>query len=345
MKRNLIHPAVFMVSLLIFQSCSNDSQVRYQNSTGKANELVIVISEESWNGTPGELLRGTLAQSHIALPQDEPLFDLVNVPPAAFTKIFRTTRNIIKTTISATVTTPEVSMNDDVWASPQATVEIKANSPEQFGEIFNEYSNKILSYFLSAEKKRLTESYEKNFQKSIYNILNTDFGVTLKVHPGFAIAERKENFIWCRYETPEISQGVVLFTFPNISDSTFTVNYMVAVCDSVLKNNISSAIPGSYMNIEKRLDQNYTVLEHNKNYASEMRGLWRLENDFMGGPYIALAELDASKQRVVVVFGFVYAPSKDKRNLIQQVEAMVYSLKLNEQDKNDKINSQVKMGN
>jgi len=345
MKRNLIHLVVFFITLIVLQSCSNDSQVMQQNSTGKANELVIVISDESWNGKPGELLRNTLAQPHVALPQPEPLFDLVNVPPDAFKKIFKSTRNIIQTTISTTITTPEVLMKDNVWAYPQATVEINANSAEQFEEIFNEYSNKILSYFLSAEKKRLTTSYEKTYEKAIYNIINKDFGVAVKLHPGFRIAEQKENFIWCKYETPDISQGVILFTFPYVSDSTFTVNHLVNVCDSVLKNNISSSIPGSYMSIEKRVDQEFNIFEHNKNYASEMRGLWRLEKDFMGGPYISLAELDASNQRVVVAFGFVYAPSKDKRNLLQQVEAMVYTLKLNKQDKNDKINSQVKMGN
>jgi hypothetical protein len=65
----------------------------------------------------------------------------------------------------------------------------------------------------------------------------------------------------------------------------------------------------------------------------------------MGGPYISLAELDATNQRVVVAFGYVYAPSKDKRNLLRQVEAMIYSMKFNEQAKNDKIRSQINMGN
>jgi hypothetical protein len=112
-----------------------------------------------------------------------------------------------------------------------------------------------------------------------------------------------------------------------------------------METSIPGPTDGSYMTTEKRVDQVYNVIEHNKNYASEMRGLWRLEGDFMGGPYISLAELDASNQRVVVAFGYVYAPSKDKRNLLQQVEAMIYSMKFNNQDKNDKINSQVKMGN
>jgi hypothetical protein len=94
------------------------------------------------------------------------------------------------------------------------------------------------------------------------------------------------------------------------------------------------------MSTEKRLDQINNVIKHNGNYASEMRGLWRVENDFMGGPYVALSELDASNQRVINAFGFVYAPSKDKRNLLRQVEAMIYSLKLNNQADNDKLNQQ-----
>lgn len=333
-----------IIVMIVFQSCSNEP-VLHQNITGKANEVIIVISDESWNGKPGEMLRNTLAQQHLALPQNEPVFDLINVPHAGFKKIFRSTRNIIQTSISANVETPGVIFKDDVWAYPQATVEISAKNAAQFEELFTLNSNKIISYFLSAEKKRLTMNYQKYNEKLIFNTLNENFGITMTVPPGFAIARQKKDFLWVRYETPEISQGIVIYTFPYISDSTFTENYLVAKTDSVLEINVPGPTDGSYMAVEKQIDQVLNVFEHNKNYAVEMRGLWRLENDFMGGPYISIAELDASNQRVVVAFGYVYAPSKDKRNLLQQVEAMVYSLKMNNQAENDKINSQIKMGN
>jgi hypothetical protein len=344
MKRIVNHLFFIVLALIAFQSCS-DEPVLHQNITGKANELVIVVSDESWNGNPGELLRTTLAQQHIALPQDEPIFDLINVPHAGFKKIFRTTRNIIQTSISSNVETPAVIFKDDVWAYPQAVVEINAKNAAQFEEIFNENSEKIISYFLSAEKERLTMNYQKYNEKLIFNTLNDNLGLTLTVPPGFAIARQKKDFLWARYETPEISQGVVVYTFPYISDSTFTENYLVAKTDSVLEINVPGPTDGSYMAIEKQIDQVLNIFEHNKNYAVEMRGLWRLENDFMGGPYVLLAELDASNQRIVIVFGYVFAPSKDKRNLLQQVEAMTYSLKMNKQAENDKINSQIKMGN
>jgi hypothetical protein len=270
---------------------------------------------------------------------------LINVPHAGFKKIFRTARNIIQTSIASTNDSAIVVLKDDVWAFPQATVRIEAKNAEQFVEIFNKNSARIMSYFLRAEKERLTMNYRKYHEKVVYNTLNEDFGLTMTVPPGFTIARQKENSLWTRYETPEISQGIFIYTFPYISDSTFTLDYLVAKTDSVLEINLPGPTEGSYMAIEKRLDQTFNIIEHNKNYAAEMRGLWRVENDFMGGPYILLAELDATNQRIIAAFGYVFAPSKDKRNLLQQVEAMIYSIKLNDQAKNDKINSQVKMGN
>lgn len=338
--------SIFLIFAAFFLfSCSNNQEVLHKNITGNANELVVVISNDAWEGVPGKLLKETLGQVQLALPQDEPLFDLVNVPQEAFKSIFKSTRNIVEVHISSNVSEPELIFKDDVWAYPQATVKIRTKNAAEFETFYTKNSDKIMSYFLAAEKERLNMNYEKYYEKGIYNVLNKDFGVTMKVPPGFVIASQEKDFIWYKFETPEISQGIVLYTIPYESDSTFTANYLVAVRDSVLKARVPGPTNGSFMSTEKRIIQLQNIIEHNGNYASEMRGLWRLENDFMGGPFISLAELDASNQRVIVAFGYVYAPSKEKRNLLRQVEAMIYTLKLNDQAKNDKINSQVKMGN
>jgi len=333
----------FLAVILI--SCNNESQVMHKNITGTASELVVVISKDAWEGSVGKLIRQTLAQPQLGLPQDEPIFDVIDVPHAAFKSIFKTTRNIMQTSISSNVENEGISFTDDVWAYPQATVQIKAKTMKRFEELFNENKEKIISYYIAAEKERLTMNYKKFYDKGVYNVLDNDFGVTMKVPPGFQIADQKKDFIWYKYETPEISQGVILYTIPYVSDSTFTVDYLLQVQDRILKAHIPGPTDGSYMSTEKRFEQVFNVFEHNGNYAAEMRGLWRLVNDFMGGPYISLAELDASNQRLVIALGYVYAPSKDKRNLIRQVEAMLYSLTMNDQAKNDKINSQVRMGN
>ncbi len=344
-----MHPKIPFRALILLLlpvalfSCKNSGTGLRKNITGNAGEVVVVISKASWQDQPGEVLRQSLAQEHPALPQDEPLFDLVSVPRDAFKSIFKSTRNIIQTQISPNVDSARVTFKDDVWASPQATVIIQAKDKENFVQIFRENEERILNYFLDAERERLIMNYSKYYEKGIFNVLSDDFNLTMKTAPGFQIAEKKENFIWLRYETPDISQGIVLYTFPYTSDSTFTGDYLISVRDSVFKANIPGPSKGSYMATEKRIDPLFRFRKHNGNYATEMRGLWRLRNDFMGGPYISLAELDLAGQRVVVAFGYVYAPNKDKRNLLRQVAAMIYTMKFNNQKENDQLNRQMEM--
>jgi hypothetical protein len=345
MKFKFLHGLISFVILTLIVSCQNEGTGVSKSITGKAGELVVVISEDSWEGSPGQLIRTVLAQDHLALPQDEPLFDLVKVPREGFKNLFKTTRNIMQVRISPNLDSYGVTFQENVWASPQSTVIIQAPDENEFEKLFSENQNKIMSYFLKAERDRLTMNYNKYFERSVYNVLNEQFGLTMKVAPGFLIAEQKKDFIWLRYETPEVSQGIIVYSFPYVSDSAFNVDYQIKVRDSLFKSNVPGPTVGSYMGTENRVDQVNNVREHNGNYASEMRGLWRLFNDFMGGPYISLAQLDIENQRVVVAFGYVYAPSKDKRNLLRQVEAMIYTLRLNNQENNNKLNSQVSILN
>jgi len=63
----------------------------------------------------------------------------------------------------------------------------------------------------------------------------------------------------------------------------------------------------------------------NGQYMVEMRGLWRTEKAFMGGPFISHTMLDEQRNRVVTVDGFVYAPSLDKRLYVREIEAILYT--------------------
>ena len=48
----------------------------------------------------------------------------------------------------------------------------------------------------------------------------------------------------------------------------------------------------------------------------------------MGGPFYSHTRVDEVNKRVVTVEGFVFAPSKRKRNYIRLLEAAVYTVKL-----------------
>ena len=161
---------------------------------------------------------------------------------------------------------------------------------------------------LKAERERLQLNYAKNIDKAIKNTIQKKFNINLNIPIGFNIAVDRENFIWLRYDTPEITQSISIYAFPYKSDSTFTANFLLNKRDSVAKANIEGSLPGSYMTTEQRVSPTFSILKVKNNYSAEMRGLWKMEKDFMGGPFINLSVLDVSNNRVLVLDGFVYAP-------------------------------------
>ena len=94
-----------------------------------------------------------------------------------------------------------------------------------------------------------------------------------------------------------------------------------------MKVNIPGAREGMYMATDTLLTDVRPITVQGE-YALEARGLWRVEGDFMGGPYVSHARLDKLNQRIIVSEIFVYSPDKLKRNLVRQMEASLYTLKL-----------------
>jgi PAS domain S-box-containing protein len=56
----------------------------------------------------------------------------------------------------------------------------------------------------------------------------------------------------------------------------------------------------------------------------------KMEGDFMGGPFVSYTFLDPKYKRIVTIDGYVYFPGQDKKNLLRQVEAIIYSFRIPE---------------
>ena len=55
------------------------------------------------------------------------------------------------------------------------------------------------------------------------------------------------------------------------------------------------------------------------------RGLWEVQGDAMGGPFVS--HVIEHNGNTLIVEAFVFAPSKKKRNYLRQLEAVLYTLK------------------
>ena len=115
----------------------------------------------------------------------------------------------------------------------------------------------------------------------------------------------------------------------NTRDSTiFTYDFLLAKRDSVLKKNVPGATDDQYLATQMLEGYEPVIKEVNFNgeYAIEMRGQYRMENGFMGGPFVSVTTLDKKRNRVVTVEGYVFAPKFKKREYVKEVESIIYSL-------------------
>ena len=61
------------------------------------------------------------------------------------------------------------------------------------------------------------------------------------------------------------------------------------------------------------VEPSFRWLQYKGRVFAESRGLWEVENDYMGGPFVCHTYLDKEQKNVIVMEGFVYAPKFDKR--------------------------------
>lgn len=329
---------------MLIVACGGDGTSLMQNVTGKPGETIVVISPGYWQGKVGDTIKSFLSQPQLGLPQQEPILSIANVPPDAF-KTFETTRNIILTRILPSVTEPSVTYQYNVWAKPQIVVTVQAADEAQFIKLFSEKSDQIIGAVLRAEKTRLLTMYaqDKYKNEAISKRLIKKHHFNLNIPRGYDIVSDTANFVWIRYEPPLTSQGIIAYWYPYVSDSAFVVKNLLQKRDSVLRLHVPGALAGSYMSTDRSTVIS-TPFEHNGNYSVEMRGLWKVVGDFMGGPFVSLTTLDAARQRVLTIEGYVYSPKYNKRDYLRQVEAMVYSLSFPDQKLNDKINQMYQLG-
>ena len=90
----------------------------------------------------------------------------------------------------------------------------------------------------------------------------------------------------------------MIYTEPYTSDSLFSMQARLSKRNAVLRKNVSGPTPGSYMTTEMRYVPSYEEVVFKGGFASELRGLWKMQNDYMGGEEGEMARLgDETKRR------------------------------------------------
>ncbi len=326
--KNIILGVLLTTVISFFTSCENNGSVMLPSATGKAGEVLIVIDKQVWENSVGEKFQEILLDEYPLLPIAEPLFDPINIPNQAFASIFKTHRNIIMVHISDSVRKNKITIQENLWAETQLIITVTAKSETEMIKLLDENKISLIENLEKAERDRIILNYKQYEKREIGEKLRKNHNISLVVPAGYIVDIDTSNFIWISHETPMISQGILIYYYDYTDTNTFTVDYLVKQRNKFLKQNVPGPTDGSYMITATELQPELREFMLNNKYTAELRGLWEVENDFMGGPFISFSTVDEKRNRIVTVDTYVYAMKYNKRNYIRQLEAILYSLQV-----------------
>lgn len=328
----LIALAYLGVSLLLPScTCSEVDRTMFLSAvSGKAGEVEVIADKSLWNSEIGETLRTILSSEYPFLPQPEPAFNLLNISVESFSRLsaYQIHRNILFVDVNATkYSEAKMTSQRDTWASPQIIIKLTGPTSESIVSLLNEQKNRLWSLLEQAEVDRQSSNAQTYADAQLGQMVRDKFGIRLSIPQGYRKNKPLGNpsdFMWFGYDTNRASTGIFVYSYPYTDTAQFSLKALNDKRQELLKQYVPSSREGSYMMTSPYVEPEYTPMTYKGTFIGRLRGLWRVHNGYMGGPFVAYSMIVGNK--IVTVEGYVYAPKTEKRNYVRQMLGMLTTM-------------------
>ena len=324
MKKLVVLTFVALSFLSCKESSKEDDQAILSESNGKINNVSIIIDDNLWNGEIGDSIRKKFAAPVDGLPQEEPLFTLNQYPTKVFEGFVRKSRNII---VVKKGNEAAFASNTNKFAKPQNIFLISGTDTEDVLSVLEEKSAEIIKTIKASE---IIEN-QIRMKKSLVSDdkVQKMFGISLQIGFGYKYDMVKDNFIWLRKEFTSGYNSILVYQVPidKVENGGDIITNITTMRDEIGKANIHGTLPNTWMITEAAYAPYLfdVTVAGKKTYLT--KGTWELKNDFMAGPFVNYAIKDTKNNRYLILEGFTYNPSKSKRDLVFELEAIIQSVK------------------
>ena len=346
--------SIVAVSLILL-SCGDQKQAK-EPSIGLPGKINVVINPAYWNGPIGKTLDSLFHQEMTVLPRPESIFKIRQVNPDAVNKSMKRTRNLIfvitlddnsemglaakqmvtQSTLDQVSKDTSIFMSSlpDVFARDQEVLYLFARDSETLHAKIKRNSQKLINHFNNRERTRLEKGIlNASTTKKLVDQIAREHGVQIKIPYGYKLADNQKDFVWLRQINAADDKDIFIASKQYTSPSDFKKENLIKFRDEICKKYLfeDPAEPDTYLVTETTIEEKAVEVREinwNGKYAVEMRGLWKTNIYTMGGPFMGYALVDEKKGVFYYIEGFTYSPSKDQREIMRELEAILFSFKV-----------------
>ena len=344
---------LLLISVIYLSSCDLEKTAKMKGNLPKANgkpgHIIVVMDSAQWEGNVGKSIRTTFQDQVSYLPREESMFSLSHIDPMDFQSILKKQKNIIfvtvlndkskgnrklktyftKESLDMIENDPSLFMytKQDEFAQGQEVLHLFGETEDVLVKNIESKKTSLQKHFLDIEEKRFYKSlYAAKVEKGISKHIKDKLNCELKVPFGFEIALEGDDFVWLRNFSPDVDKSVFISWKEYTSEELFSLDSLLALRTEVSKPYIlyKPEDPESYMLTET---DNFDVFRKEINfkdhYAVELRGLWRVNQYYMGGPFVSYAMVDEGSNRLYYIEAFLYSPGKPQRDHMRELDTII----------------------
>jgi hypothetical protein len=311
---------------------------------GEIGEIILVIDSAHWNGQLGSQLKNTFRSPMRGLPQDEALFSLNKVSPRKLNSVLKSARNMVFVTtldrksLESSVlrgyftdqslkqiqrdTSRFMVVRRDEFAKGQVAVFLFADTEKRLTEKINQNSDELREMFESIERKRLKNQLYAKRENQIEKAIAEKHDYSIKVPFGWDLAKNNEEFVWFRLLEADKEQNIFIYSEPYTDQNIF--QDIPALRDRITSKYLrDSQKQNLFIQRQEQVPVFEDVVNFESKYAIKARGLWKINNNSLGGPFVSYTIVDEDQQKLYYVEGYVAFPGGKKKNLVREVDAIL----------------------
>ena len=261
------------------------------------------------------------------LPQQEAVFDVSTIVSDGLTQATRYARNIVMVTTGIdSLKHATVSYQQNTYARPQLILHLRVASTSLLRPTLLYYVRAIERQLVLQELNNGIALLRDKHNKAAEAMVREMFGVRLWVPEDLNKWKRGQDFLWLSNDAARGMQNICIYRY---AGNVLTREQAIAKRDSVMKRNLPGENEGSYMKTAPYpavAVDNHSEKTPDGIRPTELRGLWEMQGEAMGGPFVSLSTRYGDS--TLVVEAFVYAPETEKRRMVRRLEASLHTLNI-----------------
>ena len=170
---------------------------------------------------------------------------------------------------------------------------IQAPDEKEFADFVEKNKQVIIDFFVKSEINRQINLLKEKHNDAISAKVGSMFDCDVWIPQELSNYKVGKDFLWASTNRASADMNFVIYSYPYTDRNTFTKEFFVHKRDSVMKANIPGEREGMYMATDSMFVDVKNIMVKGE-YAQEARGLWEMEGDMMGGPFVSHARVDLS---------------------------------------------------